>query len=76
MAKSGWQAGDGLGANRQGTTEHVRMKFKDDSLGESRVILSMADVSFASRAYRASLEEIHDFHQGRAVVNFSGPIYS
>ncbi|GAV02649.1 hypothetical protein RvY_13187 [Ramazzottius varieornatus] len=33
MAKSGWQVGEGLGANRQGATEHVHMKFKDDSLG-------------------------------------------
>ena len=34
MEKSGWNDGDGLGAARQGATEHVSLLFKDDNRGQ------------------------------------------
>ncbi|XP_033230189.1 titin-like [Belonocnema kinseyi] len=33
LEKMGWTSGKGLGAKEQGMTEHVRVKFKDDSAG-------------------------------------------
>lgn len=33
LEKMGWSSGKGLGANEQGTTEHVRVSFKNDAAG-------------------------------------------
>lgn len=33
LEKMGWTHGKGLGANEQGVTEHIRVKYKDDQGG-------------------------------------------
>ena len=34
LERMGWKEGKGLGANEEGTREHVKVKKKEDSLGE------------------------------------------
>ena len=33
MKKMGWEEGKGLGANEDGMTEHIKVRFKDDTKG-------------------------------------------
>ena len=35
MERMGWEAGKGLGAKEDGSTEHVKVKHKADNRGES-----------------------------------------
>ena len=35
MERMGWQKGKGLGAREDGMTEHIKIKFKDDTKGMS-----------------------------------------
>jgi Pin2-interacting protein X1 len=41
MEKMGWSSGKGLGRDEQGDTEHIRVKYKNDSKGKNSNLFTL-----------------------------------